>query len=168
MRHVCFVLGLAAAAWTGVSVPRDGKLVFLFGDSWTTADERGRWDEDSVALADPTFPSSGLPKLDGVTGSSGRFLTLAVPLTRLRAMNVPVEGLAHGDRTYLFFALGWAGSGALGARARHQRRGDAGQVEPGGAPGQDAAARHRGRGHRSLGVRLDHGLSHRAPLIPVR
>lgn len=99
----------------GVSFESQGKLVFLFGDSWTI--DKNDWDVDSVALAKPAAPARGeLPLLECVTRASGRFLGLAPKGLRLGGMEVPVEGLAIGARSYVFFDGGWDK-----AQGRHAR-----------------------------------------------
>lgn len=98
-------LGLAGTD-LGVSFEASGKLVFLFGDSWTT--DRKDWDADSVAFAKfAPLPRTGVPALEWATRDSGRFLPLAPKGIVLGGMNVPVEGFAVGDRTYVFFDGGW-------------------------------------------------------------
>jgi hypothetical protein len=97
----------------GVSFEASGRLVFLFGDSWTL--DKRDWDADSVAWARPTAPGrAGVPVLEWARREGGRFLPLAPKGVQLGGMNVPVEGFAVGDRTYVFFDGGWDG-----ARARH-------------------------------------------------
>ncbi len=91
----------------GVSFEASGRLVFLFGDSWTV--DKQDWDADSVALAPlSALARESLPKLEWLTrASSRRFLPLAPKDLALGGMNVPVEGVASGDRTYVFFDGGW-------------------------------------------------------------
>lgn len=90
----------------GVSFAASGKLVFLFGDSWTT--DRRDWDADSVAFAKlAPLPRTGVPALEWAMRDDGRFLPLAPKGITLGGMNVPVEGFAVGDRTYVFFDGGW-------------------------------------------------------------
>lgn len=98
-------LGLAGTD-LGVSFEASGKLVFLFGDSWTT--DRKDWDADSVAFAKlAPLPRTSVPVLEWATREGGRFLPLAPKGFALGGMNVPVEGFAVGDRTYVFFDGGW-------------------------------------------------------------
>lgn len=91
----------------GVSFEAHGRLVFLFGDSWTV--DRRDWDGDSVAIAPSrALAREGLPKLAWVERDDAkRFLTLAPRDMTLGGMNVPVEGFAVGDTTYVFFDAGW-------------------------------------------------------------
>jgi hypothetical protein len=90
----------------GVSFAASGKLVFLFGDSWTI--DRKDWDADSVALArTDELPRAGLPILEWLKQPDGRFLQLAPRGMKLGGMDVPVEGLAVQDATYVFFDSGW-------------------------------------------------------------
>jgi hypothetical protein len=90
----------------GVTFPRNGKQVILFGDSWTT--DGAEWDIDSVAYADPQYPTDGyLPHVTWHTRPGGRFLPLGVPGVALGGMNVPVDGFAVGATTYVFFSTGY-------------------------------------------------------------
>lgn len=93
----------------GVSFARDGKVVFLFGDSWTTDRYKAHWNDDSVAFTAPTpLPDSGkLPRLSWLA-SGGRFESIRVPTIDLGEMNVPVEAVVVGAKTYLFFSSGWS------------------------------------------------------------
>jgi hypothetical protein len=93
----------------GVSFVQDGKLLFLFGDSWTTPADTAFWNDDSIAWTTPTPPVDGSPPpLLWYTGADGRFLSLGLVGVDLGGMNVPVEGIADGVRTWLFFSTGWS------------------------------------------------------------
>lgn len=95
----------------GVSFVQGGKLWFLFGDSWTTPQWNSAWDTDSIAWTSPTAPVNGsVPPLTWILGPGGRFMSLSMPSINLLAMNVPVEGVAMGDRTYLFATTGFDGN----------------------------------------------------------
>lgn len=98
----------------GVSFEASGRLVFLFGDSWTV--DKQDWDADSVALAPlAALARDARPTLEWLTRArSKRFLPLAPKDLALGGMNVPVEGVEDGDRTYIFFDGGWDA-----ARKRH-------------------------------------------------
>ena len=99
-------LGLAGTD-LGQSFEAHGRLVFLFGDSWTT--DRRDWDADSVAWTRlAPLPNSGVPELEWAKRAGGRFLPLAPMGVELGGMNVPIEGFAAGDRTYVFFDRGWS------------------------------------------------------------
>lgn len=90
----------------GVSFPRGDDLVFLFGDSWTL--DRRDWDVDSVATV-PNLPlrDGAVPALRWRTRDGGRFAPFAPAGLSLGGMNVPVDGIAIGTRTYVFFDDGW-------------------------------------------------------------
>jgi hypothetical protein len=79
----------------GSSFVRDGKVVFLFGD--TLSNVPALKDVDTVATAPLAMTAVGVPALT----STGR---LAIGGVDLGAFNVPVEGVAAGDTTYLFFS----------------------------------------------------------------
>jgi hypothetical protein len=87
----------------GVAFERDGKLVFLFGDSWPVG--MPRQDEDSVAWADP---DAGMPLLHWVLRTDGQFAAPRLTSIDLQGMNVPVEGVTAGALTYVFFSTGWS------------------------------------------------------------
>lgn len=90
----------------GISFERDGRLVFLFGDSWTL--DKKDWDCDSAATCGLDWsPGKPLPALEFAAREGGRFQPLLVQGVDLGGMNVPVEGLAIGERTYVFFDSGF-------------------------------------------------------------
>lgn len=91
----------------GATFERDGKLVFIFGDSWTPGGRRQ--DQDSIAWTTSTeIPRVGkLPKLTWVTDSNGQFVAPRLPGVNLQGMNVPMEGIPVGPKTYVFFTTGW-------------------------------------------------------------
>jgi len=90
----------------GSTFERDGKLVFLFGDT-LTADGTNP-DRDSVAFGPLALPAgASIPDLEFVKTTSGRYLPLTLSGINLDTMNVPVEGVPVGDTTYVFFATGW-------------------------------------------------------------
>jgi hypothetical protein len=92
----------------GSSFERDGKLVFLFGDTLAKPGESALADQDSVAFGPTTMPADGsLPRLDWLKKGDGRQLPLTLPGIGLGSMNVPVEGVPVGDTTYIFFATGF-------------------------------------------------------------
>lgn len=101
----CERVGLAGTD-LGVSFEASGRIVFLFGDSWTS--DKQDWDVDSAAfLRTQPLPARGLQPLTWFTRDGGRFLPLAPKGLPLGGMNVPVEGFTVGDRTYVFFDGGW-------------------------------------------------------------
>jgi hypothetical protein len=93
----------------GASFERDGRIVFLFGDSWLTGTDRARWDDDSAASTPVVFPSGGvLPALSWYLRGDGQFRSLLVPNVDLKPFNVPVEGFVHDRTTYVFFTTGYS------------------------------------------------------------
>ncbi len=91
----------------GVSFPCGDRLVFLFGDSWTL--DRKDWDVDSVAVTElAAWRGDALPPLQWRRRDGGRFHGLAPTGLALGGMNVPVEGITLGDRSYVFFSDGWS------------------------------------------------------------
>src|SRR5690349_17943888 len=90
----------------GVSFEAGDQLVFLFGDSWTI-DGKERNDDSVATIRRAPLPEVGLPRLAWAKRENGRFLPLAPAGVRLGGMNVPVEGLAVGAKTYVFFDAGW-------------------------------------------------------------
>jgi len=103
----------------GSSFERDGKLVFLFGDSRAIVptyqdDDSAAWTE----LGSNPLESDSLPTLTWFRdpGMPSRFLSLLIPTINMRGMNVPVEGVARGSTTFVFAAAGF--SPALGSVTR--------------------------------------------------
>lgn len=91
----------------GVSFPHDGRLYFLFGDSWTTQPNRNRLQGlDTLASTDLTPPSAGaVPALSWVRVAEGQAVK---PFTLtgykdLKEMSVPVEAVSVADDTYVFY-----------------------------------------------------------------
>lgn len=82
----------------GITFERDGKLVFLFGDSLTPGG--ALQDVDLAATAPLGYPASGLPKLMWHS-------QMKPPGIQLGTMNVPVEGVAVGNETFVFFVTKW-------------------------------------------------------------
>lgn len=90
----------------GVSFPLGDQLVFLFGDSWTL--DRADWDVDSVAWTPLTPLRSGRPpRLVWRQRPGHRFLPLQPQGVKSGGMDVPVEGVTVGERTFVFFSSGW-------------------------------------------------------------
>src|SRR5204863_9682120 len=73
----------------GVSFERDGKLLFLFGDSWTT--DGANWNDDSVAWVPAAPPAAGtMPQL-------AWFLEPPTPARSvLRLLQLPVPSIDPG------------------------------------------------------------------------
>jgi hypothetical protein len=94
----------------GATFERDGKLVYIFGDSWTPGGQRQ--DQDSIAWStDSTSPAVGaLPKLTWVTDGNNQFVAPKLSGVNLGGMNVPMEGIPVGTKTYVFFTSGWNAS----------------------------------------------------------
>lgn len=91
----------------GVAFERDGKVAFLFGDSWTLA--LPDWDDDSLAWADPQFPTDGgLPALSWAADVNGHFLPFKLTGVNLEAMNVPLDAVPDGPKTWVFFNTGFS------------------------------------------------------------
>lgn len=91
----------------GVSFVRDGQIVFLFGDSTPDSpSSQAPCCDDSVAVTPDTAFKDRQP-IDFVTRSDGHFLTLGAPGRDLGGMEVPVEGVADGPDTYVFFSDDW-------------------------------------------------------------
>jgi len=91
----------------GMSFEREGRIIFLFGDS--RALDPADQDDDSIAWID-IGPSPGetrsMPKLTWFQRPNGLFLPVLIPTVNLKALQVPVEGLPMGSRTYVFAASG--------------------------------------------------------------
>ncbi len=85
----------------GSSFVRDGKLVFLFGD--TLIGDPALRDADTFAFADPN-PQAGVPALTWPTLNGSLPKTLKLPGIALGAYEVPVDGFALGADSYVFFA----------------------------------------------------------------
>jgi hypothetical protein len=89
----------------GSSFERDGAVWLLFGD--TMAVDPAVADRDSVARAPLSMPGDGtMPALDWMK-SGASFLPLDVSGVALGTMNVPVEGVAAGPLSYVFFSTGF-------------------------------------------------------------
>lgn len=96
----------------GISFERDGKLIFLFGDS--LAINPAYTNGDSVAWTDASINpliSDVMPKLEWFLEAPGQFLPVRIPGANLEAaMNTPVDGVPIGSATYIFAATGWNGN----------------------------------------------------------
>ena len=81
------------------------RLIFLFGDSWTT--DRQRWDQDSAAWAFSFIvpDRNRMPRVQWLSGD--QFTQIRIPGIDLGGMNVPVEGLGLNGRIHIFANTGW-------------------------------------------------------------
>ena len=81
------------------------RLFFLFGDSWTSDPQR--WDQDSAAwtLSFLIPDRNRMPIIHWLAGD--QFSAVTIPTIDRGGMNVPVEGLAIGDKTFIFASTGW-------------------------------------------------------------
>ncbi len=88
----------------GASFEHNGKLVFLFGDTWPTgANTPDRpVDGDSIAYSSDTNPDDGL-KLDFITAKDGKYGTVKIPGVSLGGFEVPNGGFSAGDYMYGFY-----------------------------------------------------------------
>ena len=92
----------------GMSFERGGKIIFLFGDS--RALDSADQDDDSIASIDigpSPVETRSMPKLTWYERPNGRFLPVLIPGVNLKALQVPVEGISRGDRTYVLAASGF-------------------------------------------------------------
>ncbi len=107
----------------GVSFPCGEQLVFLFGDSWTL--DHKDWDADSVAVT-ALAPRDAAHPLQWQRRDGGRFHVLAPSGVLLGGMNVPVEGITLGERSYVFFSDDWNARAGRHGRSvcAHAQRGD--------------------------------------------
>lgn len=80
----------------GSSFEHEGRLYFLFGDTWGRPGAR-----DVLAWTENTAPND--LTLDFHDGSDGKFLPLAVPGVSLGAFEVPSYGISVADRMYVVF-----------------------------------------------------------------
>ena len=82
-----------------------GRLIFLFGDSWTP--DGRRINQDSAAWTQ----SFVVPSKDRMTKliwfADDEFTELRIPGVDLGGMNVPVEGVAANGRIYIFASTGF-------------------------------------------------------------
>src|SRR5262245_36922462 len=88
----------------GASFERDGKLVFIFGDSWTPGGTRQ--DQDSLAWTTASDLST-MPKLHWIVDGANQFVAPRLQGVNLQGMNVPMEGIADGAQTWVFFTTGF-------------------------------------------------------------
>ena len=95
----------------GASFEHEGKLVFLFGDTWPSEGNTPyrTVDSDSVAFSEDTNPDDGLT-LDFVKAADGKYHTVNVPGIPFAAFAVPNGGFSYGGYMYAFFTTDIEGS----------------------------------------------------------
>lgn len=85
----------------GASFEHNGKLVFLFGDTWpvgpTTADRPV--DGDAIAFSDDKNPDDGLT-LDFLKATDGKYKAVDIPGISLKGFEVPNGGFSSGGQMY--------------------------------------------------------------------
>lgn len=94
----------------GASFEHDGRLFFLFGDTWTIggAGAPGQ-DDDSIAWTRARHVGRfGVPQLTWASLRNDHFAPLRVPSTSHAGMEVPVEGIHADGRAYAWFVSGWS------------------------------------------------------------
>ncbi len=114
-RHVVEQTGVTGTD-LGVSFVDPGDshhLLFLFGDSWARIYQRTSQDSAAWVHRLPLPNKQYVPKINWFT-AMGEFIPVKIPHVNLGGMNVPVEGLNIGDKTYIFATTGWNDS-----RQRH-------------------------------------------------
>jgi hypothetical protein len=93
----------AAATDLGSSFEHQGKLYFLFGDTWRHLDGRDAFvARDALAWTESTDPRK--IKLKFLAGSDGRWTPLAVPGITLGPFEVPVNGISIDGKMFVVFA----------------------------------------------------------------
>lgn len=85
--------------------PGRHRLMFLFGDSWVT--NPSLHDRDGYGWVQPSIlpGRDKLPHLYWIGGNE--FTAIDIPQVNLGGMNVPVEGVAIGDRAFVFASTGY-------------------------------------------------------------
>ncbi|MBN1589410.1 MAG: DUF4185 domain-containing protein [Pirellulales bacterium] len=92
-----------AATDLGSSFEHDGRLFFLFGDTWREPDGRdARIARDALAWTDSREPTK--IKLDFLRGPNGKWLPLDVPGISLGPFEVPANGVSIDGKMYVVFA----------------------------------------------------------------
>ncbi len=90
----------------GVSFESQGRLYFLFGDSFVMGG--GAHLDDAIAVTDARSADRfRMPRLTWAASRDGSFAPLRVPGASHGGMEVPVEGIRAAGRTYVFFVSGW-------------------------------------------------------------
>jgi len=98
----------------GMSFEREGRIIFLFGDS--RALDPADQDDDSIAWIDigpSPVETRSMPKLTWFQRPNGLFLPVLIPSVDMKTFNVPVDGVPLGTTTYLFAAAGFMTSSVL-------------------------------------------------------
>jgi hypothetical protein len=88
----------------GSSFEHRGKLVFLFGDTWSAADAPGN--KDALAWTNSDDPHR--LDLEFPTGDDGRWRPLTVPGVNSGAFEIPSHGFSVDGRMYVLFATDWS------------------------------------------------------------
>ncbi|HNT34976.1 MAG TPA: DUF4185 domain-containing protein, partial [bacterium] len=86
----------------GSSFEHNGRLCFLFGDTFGT---NGTQDRDCLAFSDATVPED--LTLDFHLGQDGVFLPIAIPSVSQGAYEVPSYGISVGGNIYIVHTTNW-------------------------------------------------------------
>lgn len=90
----------------GVSFESQGRLYFLFGDTFAMG--AGTHLDDSIAVTDAVSADRfQMPRLTWAAGADASFAPLRIGDATFGGMEVPVEGLRADGRTYVFFVSGF-------------------------------------------------------------
>jgi len=98
----------------GVSFERDGRIIFLFGDS--RALDPAEVNDDSIAWIDigpSPAETHSMPKLTWFQRPNGLFLPVLIPSVDMKTFTVLVDGVPLGTTTYLFAAAGFMSTSVL-------------------------------------------------------
>jgi Domain of unknown function (DUF4185) len=102
-------LGVSFVAPVSFEEPASsGRLIFLFGDSWTPDGKRR--DQDSAAWTQQFIvpDKDRMPKL--IWYADDQFTKVNIPNVDQGGMNVPVEGISANEKIYIFASTGWDGT----------------------------------------------------------
>lgn len=88
----------------GASFEHQGKLVFLFGDTWPVGPNNSDRpvDGDAIAFSTDTNPDDGLT-MEFVTAADGKYKAVEVPGVSLGGFEVPNGGFSDGKTIYGFY-----------------------------------------------------------------
>lgn len=88
----------------GASFEHDGKMVFLFGDTWPVGpnDDVRTVDSDCIALSSDTNPDDGLT-LDFIKAPDGKYGVVKIPGVSLGGFEVPNGGFSYNHHMYGFY-----------------------------------------------------------------
>ena len=116
----------------GASFEHDGRIYFLFGDTWSTtpANRYRPRDGKSIAYTESGDPERGVD-LQFVTAPDGQYLSPQIPGVSLGAWEVPTGGFSAQGRMYAFFTTDRrpdAVHGAIMGRSVLARSDDGGRV----------------------------------------